>query len=75
MALSRVLRTASIGILRYSSVICSYRLFSEDEVSCAAAASGGKPSSETVFSRILNKELPADIVHEDDQVCSVVYMC
>ena len=71
MALSGILRTPLAGILNYSPVWCNYRLFSEDEVSRAAAASGGKLSSETVFSRILNKELPADIVHEDDKVCSV----
>ena len=68
MALSRILNTTSTRILNYSSVICSRRLFSEDEVSRVTAASVSQAPSETVFSRILNKELPADIVYEDDKV-------
>ena len=71
MALRRILWTTSTRILNsYSSTIYGYRLFSEDEVSRAAAASASKPPSETVFSRILNKDLPADIVYEDDKVSS-----
>ncbi|XP_065909481.1 purine nucleoside phosphoramidase-like isoform X2 [Dysidea avara] len=40
-----------------------------DEVTAAAtaAAAGNKNPSNTIFSRILNKELPADIVYEDDK--------
>ena len=66
MALCRVLRSihSSTG-LRYS-----YRLFTNDEVNHAASAAASKPPSTTVFSRILNKELPADIVYEDDKVVS-----
>jgi len=39
-----------------------------DEVNAATAAAGNRNPSSTVFSRILNKELPADIVYEDDKV-------
>ena len=72
MALSRILRTTSTRLLSHGidNIIYAHRLFNEDEVSRAAAASVRKPPSETVFSRILNKELPADIVYEDDKVSS-----
>jgi len=39
-----------------------------DEVNAATAAASNRNPSSTVFSRILNKELPADIVYEDDKV-------
>ena len=75
MAFSRILRTA----LNLPTRQLRYRFFSEDEVSSAAAAAAASASnapSETVFSRILNKELPADIVHEDDKVTSfVIFVC
>lgn len=42
-----------------------------DEVSAATAAASNKNPSSTVFSRILKKELPADIVYEDDKVAHI----
>ena len=64
MALRRVLRSihSSTGLL-YNN-----RFFTNNEVNRAAAAAANNPPSTTVFSRILNKELPADIVYEDDKV-------
>lgn len=47
------------------------RLFSDDEVTRSAAAAANKTPSTTVFSRILNKELSADIIYEDDKVSIV----
>ena len=41
----------------------------------AAAASVGnvsmQQSQNTIFSKILRKEIPADIVHEDDKVADI----
>ena len=65
--LSRTLRTT----LCSSTRVVSYRLFSEDEVTSSASAAVNKAPSTTVFSRILNKELPADIIYEDDKVSTV----
>jgi len=39
-----------------------------DEVTAATAAAGNRNPSNTIFSRILNREVPADIVYEDDKV-------
>jgi len=64
MALRRIIRGNLYSVIR----VVNYRLFSEDEVSRAASATFSKTPSTTVFSRILNKELPADIVYEDDKV-------
>ena len=56
------------------SAHAQYRLFSsEDEVGKAHAAAAGVgnssvPPQPTVFTKILNKEIPADIVYEDDKV-------
>ena len=56
------------------SAHAQYRLFSsEDEVGKAHAAAAGvgnssKPPQPTIFTKILNKEIPADIVYEDDKV-------
>lgn len=33
----------------------------------------GKPFPQTIFSKIINKEIPAKIVHEDDLVSSNLY--
>ena len=60
MALSR--------ILRISTRVVNNTLYSSNDVSRAA---GSKAPSTTIFSRILNKELPADIVYEDDKVDSL----
>ena len=38
-----------------------------NDPSIHAASDGGPNVSDTVFSRILRKEIPADVVHEDDQ--------
>ena len=54
-----------------STRVVSYRLSSEDEVTRSASAAVNKTPSTTVFSRILNKELPADIIYEDDKVSTV----
>lgn len=42
----------------------------EDEVRLAKEASKkyGKPEP-TIFSKIVDKTIPADIIHEDDKVC------
>lgn len=61
--MSRMLRTSSVPLF-------SYRWFSEDGITRAAGASANKTPT-TVFSRILNKELPADIAYEDDKVDSL----
>ena len=47
---------------------------SSDEVAKAAAAveDAGKP---TIFAKILSKEIPADIIHEDDKVNGVTVLC
>ena len=56
------------------SAHAQYRLFSsEDEVGKAHAAAAGvgnssEPPQPTIFTKILNKEIPADIVYEDDKV-------
>lgn len=33
-----------------------------------AKAQSAKPATETIFSKIIRKEIPADIIHEDDNV-------
>lgn len=38
-----------------------------DEVSAAQGASADAAAGETIFSKILRKEIPADIVHEDER--------
>eukprot|EP00118_Oscarella_pearsei_P007685 m.38306 g.38306 ORF g.38306 m.38306 type:complete len:157 (+) comp32556_c0_seq1:562-1032(+) len=45
----------------------AHRFYSpgSDEVKKAQAAAGGQ--QETIFSKILRKEIPADIIHEDDK--------
>lgn len=56
------------------SAHAQYRHFSsEDEVGKAHAAAAGVgnssvPPQPTIFTKILNKEIPADIVYEDDKV-------
>ena len=57
------------------SAHAQYRHFSsEDEVGKAHAAAAGvgnssvPPQPTTIFTKILNKEIPADIVYEDDKV-------
>ncbi len=47
------------------------REMSSDEVSKAQGAAPSETnnmSGSTIFTKILNKEIPASIVHEDDQV-------
>ena len=46
------------------------RRMSSDEVSKAQAAanSASTSSKPTIFARILKREIPADIIHEDDKV-------
>lgn len=51
---------------------------SSDEVKKAqeAADKGAGASSEpTIFAKILNKEIPANIIHEDDKVLSQCTQC
>lgn len=63
-----LLRRTLITTLCSSTRVASYRLFSEDEVTRSATAAANQTPSTTVFTRILNKELPADIIYEDDKV-------
>ena len=41
---------------------------SSDEVAKAAAAAVEDAGKPTIFAKILSKEIPADIIHEDDKV-------
>ena len=40
------------------------------EVEKAATA---KPGGDTIFGKIIRKEIPAKIIYEDDQVSSIIY--
>ena len=65
----------------HSSAQGQYRVFSSDsephdEVAKAHAAAAGVANASvspkpTIFTKILNKEIPADIVYEDDKVAKV----
>ncbi len=39
----------------------------EDKAKAAASAGGAKSEEKTVFAKILDKEIPCDFIHEDDQ--------
>ena len=36
---------------------------------------GGGKGEQTIFNKIINREIPADIVHEDEQVFKVFITC
>lgn len=44
-----------------------YRLVMSDET---AKAQSAKPTEDTIFGKIIRKEIPVDLLHEDDQVGS-----
>ncbi len=46
-----------------------------DEVSKAQEAAGGAKTGPTIFTKILSKEIPAAIVHEDDKVSTENTLC
>lgn len=50
--------------------VSSVRLYTagSDEVERAQFAANQSNKAETIFDKILRKEIPADIVHEDNQV-------
>ena len=68
--------TLARAIEEQGSAHAQQRLFSsEDEVGKVHAAAAGVgnssvPPQPTIFTKILNKEIPADIVYEDDKVIS-----
>lgn len=45
-----------------------------DEVAKAAAAAA-HPAEDTIFGKILRKEIPCEFIHEDDQVSESVRFC
>lgn len=36
-----------------------------------AKAQAAQPSGDTIFGKIVRKEIPANIIYEDDQVCII----
>lgn len=51
---------------RYFSVNSKFEKKMSDECQLAQTA---KPGGDTIFGKIVRKEIPADIIYEDDQVC------
>ena len=47
----------------------------EDKAVEAAAVPRTGAGKDTIFGKILRKEIPASIVYEDDQVCSQLKAC
>ena len=63
------------NVFVFSFKVCTSRLFSTDvsgEVkaaqNAAAEANGASAPELTIFSKIIDKTIPADILHEDDKV-------
>ena len=43
-----------------------------DEV---AKAHDAKQTGDTIFGKILRKEIPCTFIYEDDQVCKLIWLC
>jgi len=65
--------TRAVGNLRPWLFSADSRLVSTSSNSCSdevekAKAATSTSNTDTVFSKIIKKEIPADVVHEDDKV-------
>jgi hypothetical protein len=48
---------------------------SDEESKAKAAASAGPAAGKTLFQRIIDREIPADIIYEDEHVRNVHVFC
>ncbi len=46
---------------------------SDEEAKAKSAAKSGPAVGKTLFERIIDREIPADIIYEDDHVCT--FLC
>lgn len=47
--------------------VCNLRPFSDEATKARNAATSQSPAAGTIFDKIISKEIPADIIYEDDR--------
>lgn len=65
----------SISIFLYISfitIICAAGVTRNNMASEVEKAQFAKPGGDTIFGKIIRKEIPANFIYEDDQVCFVL---
>ncbi|CAO2831458.1 unnamed protein product [Amaranthus hypochondriacus] len=67
-SLTRLVGRPSPSLTRIVSQSTSSNSYMSSEKEAALAASSTPPDSPTIFDKILNKEIPANVVYEDDKV-------
>lgn len=64
-----------LSALRHTTVlrptVCTTHKMADDEVSKAQSA---KPVGDTIFGKILRKEIPCNFIYEDDKVSELNYL-
>jgi hypothetical protein len=53
----------------------NFQAMSDEESKAKAAASAGPASGKTLFQKIIDREIPADIIYEDEHVRACVVSC
>merc|ERR1711868_113436 len=55
-----------MGTIVDTSKVLAHTSMATDEVAAAAVAAAA-PQADTIFSKIINKTIPADVIYEDDK--------
>lgn len=70
MLLSRVLRSVNKSLLNFNNnkfIYTSHLLHCDEETKAKQAARDLKQQSSTIFDKIISKEIPAEIIYEDEK--------